>query len=303
MGIVPILEETKLKTMLKKIALAGCGLLLSATAQAAAYSAMYVFGDSLSDNGNITDPLNRTSFPYADGRFSNGPVAVEYLANRLGVPLYDYAVGGATTGLTNPFAWSLPDSGMMNQVQNFASAHPGGVDPNALYVVWGGPNDLLSSANPAAAVAGAVTNLVTEVGVLSALGARNILVPGLPALQLTPIMTGVTGADALSLAFNNALAAALPASVMRFDTYGLLESVVADPAAFGITNATDPCLNMMAGTLCANPSAYLFWDMLHPTTTVHAVLAERFAQVVPEPSALAWLGLVALGMMRRRVRG
>ena len=74
-------------------------------AAAAPYSAMYVFGDSLSDNGNIPAASGyRPSAPYYDGRFSNGPVAVEYLANNLGIgaaDFHDYAVGGATTGLDN----------------------------------------------------------------------------------------------------------------------------------------------------------------------------------------------------------
>src|SRR6185369_7310765 len=62
------------------------------------------FGDSTCDNGNGTYTyLNHTyppSPPYYNGRFSNGPVWVEYLSNLLNTALYDYAWGGATVDNT-----------------------------------------------------------------------------------------------------------------------------------------------------------------------------------------------------------
>lgn len=81
---------------------AAAGLLL-APAGASAFSGLYVFGDSLSDNGHLyaltggfpPDP------PYHQGRFSNGPVAVEHLATGLGlsgVQFHNMAIVGARTG-------------------------------------------------------------------------------------------------------------------------------------------------------------------------------------------------------------
>ena len=67
---------------------------------------LYVVGDSLSDQGNAF-ALTGGTFPPPpyDQRASNGPVAVEYLADALGVPLApsaaggtNYAVVGAATG-------------------------------------------------------------------------------------------------------------------------------------------------------------------------------------------------------------
>jgi len=62
------------------------------------------FGDSTCDNGNGTYTLlNHTyppSPPYYNGRFSNGPVFMEYLSNILNATLYDYAYGGATSDNT-----------------------------------------------------------------------------------------------------------------------------------------------------------------------------------------------------------
>src|SRR5438270_12307648 len=76
---------------------------LTQVGSAATYSSVVVFGDSLSDNGNLFAASGGLvpQVPYYNGRFSNGPVAVEQLSGLLGVPLLDFALGGATTGVGN----------------------------------------------------------------------------------------------------------------------------------------------------------------------------------------------------------
>ncbi len=71
------------------------------TARADSFSAVFVYGDSLSDNGNLHSAVGLPPPPYYNGRFSNGPVAVEQLAAQLVAPLFDFAWGGATTGVGN----------------------------------------------------------------------------------------------------------------------------------------------------------------------------------------------------------
>ena len=150
---------------------------------------LVAFGDSLSDDGNVyqltqgypNNPL--LPFPsdqyYVGGRQSNGPVAVEYLSSALGVPLHNFAQAGATTGTLNVWddgslgapAGTLGLSGMLAQVQSYV-AQPGASDPNALYLLWGGPNDFVAGlANPAtfdpvATISAAMTNLSNEAGLL-----------------------------------------------------------------------------------------------------------------------------------------
>ena len=68
-------------------------------AQASPFSSLIVYGDSLSDNGNLFAAVGQPEAPYYLGRRSNGPVAVEQLAVLLGVPLIDFAWIGATTGI------------------------------------------------------------------------------------------------------------------------------------------------------------------------------------------------------------
>ena len=74
----------------------------------ATFDEVVVFGDSLSDNGNLVivegQPLPDPTL-YYQGRLSNGPVWVEYLTNprHLGTALSDKAYGGAnSSGLLPP---------------------------------------------------------------------------------------------------------------------------------------------------------------------------------------------------------
>lgn len=313
------------KTMLCAITL--CSLVLP-VGKADAFSEVVVFGDSLSDNGNVyrlTQGFPGNSllpFPpdalYAGGRQSNGPVAVEYLSQRLGVSLRNFAQAGATTGTTN--IWdggalgeppgSLGLSGMRAQVQSYV-AQPGAADPNALYVLWGGPNDFVSglanpgSFDPVAAITSAVTNLSNQTGLLYGDGARHFLIPGMADLGITPRATsaGLSGlASGLTLSFNASLDLALGglranfpgATIHGLDTFELSRQTFAafsggDPDAAAVTM---PCLSVPA--CVADPqiqATFLFWDDLHPTTQSHSIMGRAMAAAVPEPES--WLLLLA----------
>lgn len=280
-------------------------------------TSVVVYGDSLSDNGNLYAASGGTqppSPPYYAGRRSNGPVAVEYLAQALGVPLHDFAWSGATTGIgnygdggtTTSFgAMNLP--GMLTEFSSTSALVPGFA--GALFVVWGGPNDVLAPSpldtTPQQRIARSVSDLITIVVGLEGLGATNILVPGMPDLGLTPYgqsLGAVTAAQlsAYTDAFNAALVASLPAGVRYFDTAAFLRSVVANPSAYGLTNVTDGCFN--GTTVCANPDQYLFFDDFHPTTAADRYAAAGFASTVPEPASwvLMAAGLFALRLVRRQ---
>ena len=107
-------------------------------------------------------------------------------------------------------------------------------------------------------------------------GVRHILVLNMPDLGVTPSYRN-NGKSAqgtqLSQYFNTKLAAALAGTgVQSFDTFTLLDDMVANPSKYGFTNVTDPCYNGLF-KVCSNPNQYLFWDTLHPTTYAHYVLA------------------------------
>ena len=65
-------------------------------------SRLVVFGDSLSDNGNLFKLTGEPPPPYWEGRFSNGPTYAEQLAQLLGAHLNDRAFGGATASNSSP---------------------------------------------------------------------------------------------------------------------------------------------------------------------------------------------------------
>jgi phospholipase/lecithinase/hemolysin len=204
---------------------------------------------------------------------------------------------------------------MLDQLGTYLAGTGGAADPAALYVVWGGPNDVfLAQAlgnDIGTALGYAVGNLVTITGQLLARGATAVLVPGMPDLGLTPAFDGFEALGTqLSQQFNAALLAALMANLpggwTYFDTAAFLQQVVANPAAYGFANATDACVNppFFCGAF-GDPNEYLFWDTAHPTTAAHAILGGQFAATaVPEPATLLLVGggVVAAAMARRRAR-
>jgi phospholipase/lecithinase/hemolysin len=277
-------------------------------AHAASFSSVIVYGDSLSDNGNLYSYIAYPpSPPYYNGRFSNGPVAVEQLATMLGVPLHDFAVGGATSGVgnyvdngtqTSTGIYGLP--GMQSELAStspFLSAL--GVS-SSLVVVWGGANDFLTGGSPFTAAA----NIDAMVAALQGDGAKTILVPGMPDLGLTPFFYGSAVATGYAQAFNAALLAGLPSGAIYYDTFGLLHTIDSNPGAYGFTDTTDACFNNTATppTLCSDPSNYLFWDTFHPSTKADTIVAQSFESVVPEPSSLLLMatGLSGLSFLVRR---
>src|SRR5215204_2919377 len=195
---------------------------------------LVVLGDSLSDTGNA-------------GRFSNGPVWVEYLAGRLGLQLSpsqrggsNFAVGGARLD---------PRSGphsLRAQVDGFLRRpKPNG---RMLVIVYGGGNDLLAAVghpHGPMMVDVAASVLRSIVADLIAHGASDILVPNLPDVGITPevqsrVSRAVVEARALSSRFNTALEVALAevtansgVRLYRLDVWSMAERARADPAAFG----------------------------------------------------------------------
>jgi phospholipase/lecithinase/hemolysin len=308
------------------------------------YTNMFVFGDSLSDSGNVYDLTAGTlpAPPYAGGRFADGPVYPEYMAGRLGLPLdnvlsggTNYAFGGAGTDFSVPVILGQSPLSVESQVELFRAQHVfSGADPDALYILFAGANNLrrgidAAAANPADAASirqsvanDTVNDIIGMVNSLHDTGARHFLIPNVPPLGTAPTDSAVRAlADAFSVDFNAQLAAAVASlddpKVILFDTFGLSQRVVADPLAFGFADVSSPCLTdasyLGGGTVCSNPDQHLVWDVDgHLTTASHAILADEMLSAlqtppphaVPIPASIYMFGaaVAVLGAFSRRRR-
>jgi thermolabile hemolysin len=264
-------------------------LFLPTMALGSNFDTLVVFGDSLSDNGNLY-ALTSNSSPdpdyYYQGRFSNGPVWVEYLADAsaLDCTLVDYAYGGATTDGASP-------PGLIAQVSAYTGSATLG--NRTLFAIWIGANDFLNGSVDYATSAGNIGDALDD---LAAFGAEHILIVNLPDLGSTPRFLGTAGEDAartLSQAFNAALAAVIDVfqaanpdiTVYEFDIYTFLQTTAADPASYGFTNATDVCPAYATADDFDNSAGYVFWDEIHPTTEAHGVIADQVLAILPEESS------------------
>lgn len=317
-----------------------CAATLSASASGP-FSNLVVFGDSLSDSGNnailltaafggalppvvVTGDGFYSQIPSAAGTYSNGSVWTQYLAQSLGVPLApsiaggtNYAFGGAQTGLNGNDVPGLPGFpySMQTQVSTYLGTTANIADPNALYVVAGGGNDVRAALEAIAAGADANTTAVATItsyasnmaGMVASLklaGAQHVLVMNTPNFGLTPLANAMgigPLATSLSFAMDQALAGALAGSgVMSFDMFGFMTTVVAAGPASGFSNWTNACA---AAVNHCDVNTALFWDGIHPTTLAHQQLAAAvLATAVPEPetAALLVVGLVVIALGRRR---
>ena len=310
-------------------ALLGLFALVSTVAplRAASFDQLIVFGDSLSDNGNLAEaagPGVLAARNYDPFRVTDGPstapstaitgVAVEQLNSLLGLPPLtpallggtNYAWAFAKTGFQSfdPATLTTPGTGL--QVASYLTAHPT-ASPSSLFVLWAGANDLLAGTTPGAIeLAGrvAIANLSAQLGALLNAGAQNIAWFNLPDLSFTPAgaASGLL-ASALhdaSVQFRSDWNTTLQryqslypnAKLTGVDVFGTFLSITTNPAAYGFTHVTPP-----AQGLAVNPDDFLFWDSLHPTTRGHQVLAGvafQALQAVPEPSTYGVFGATAL---------
>lgn len=283
--------------------------LLPVSVSAQSIEGFTVFGDSLSDNGNAfrtTGGLIPPSPPYVNGRFTNGPVWIEDLTTRLNLTTttVNFAFGGATSGTANTLPIPSPlFPGVTTQVNAFLQNSPT-VSPNRAFVVWAGANDYLGGGitNPAIPV-GNISSILQR---LTAAGAERLVVVNLPDLGKVPGTIGnpaqSAGLTQLSAAHNQGLRTSLQAlaqsqpnvSIIPIDVAGLVNEVTTDPARFGFTNVTTPCI----GT-GANCDQFLYWDSLHPTARAHRIISEFAFAILTAPQTIVPQTEIALGVARR----
>lgn len=314
------------------IAATAVALALAAGNASAQFSNIFFFGDSLTDAGSYKPVL-----PPGTGLFTTnpGPVWAQVLAQRYGVTAIpanqggtDFAEGGArVTSLPGvpdipPTATATP---IATQVTHLLASGP--VDGNAVYIVWGGADDIFFQLDAAGAgtitlaqlqanVAAAAGDLVRQVAILQAAGARNIVVFNLPDIGRTPFGTGSgQGAQisAITGVYNTALISGLDAigtPTMRVNIFALFSEFLANPAAFGFVDATTRACGATRALLCTSAdlvtpdaaSTFLFADDVHPTAAGHAMIAQLVASMLEGPARIAALAEAPLGVEQATFR-
>lgn len=277
-------------------------------------NAYYLLGTALTPPYAALDELLVPDAPYAIGghHFSNGPTWIEQLARSLDQrsavgPAFgpgaqghgwrtNYAVGSARA---RDVGSGVDMTAQVNTYLARFASPPGGDD---LYVIEFGGNDVRDAiaalaldpggTTSAGILDAALTAISDNLASLYAGGARTFLIVNAADLSLTPaisildvISPGSAMAAAIASAqFNAGLDALIgqfesqlpDVSVTRFDIYHLLQAMVADPAAFRLSDATDACIMPnIPPYSCLTPKRYLFWDGIHPTRTGHGIFAQQ----------------------------
>lgn len=315
------------------------------------YTGMVSFGDSLSDVGNTLGLLTQTEARFLTGynanfyfpnRYSDGLVWADQLYTRLGFGDIGTMLRNNGISVLNGtnFAWAAARSGTGNNfllipnlqpqvgfyTDQLAANNPALPDPSTtLFTLWIGGNDAfahveeddqITPAQVAANVSTAITNLYNA-------GGRSFLVPNLPPIGQSPdyLNDPVKGpkASAFANGVNTELNLSLDAlsgiltgiQIIKLDINQIFLDVIANPAAYGLSNVTERAYTPFPGenplfpygSVVGNQGEYLYWDSAHGTTTVNVLIAEAAYQSVPEPSTLALiLGsvLAALSFARKR---
>ena len=263
---------------------------------------------------NDPDPTCFPAPPYAGkSTASNGPLYDQILATRYGSPLvasrsggFNYAYGGARTGVIPGDTVTHAVPNLQIQTEQLLSRVGYQANPQYLYIVDGaafgnnvrrvlelvGANPALAATLPAQATQQAAADIFNVVLRLYAAGARHVVLTNVSNVGAAPGVAGLGAAaiqlgTGMSAGYNGALAtqvvpglraSASGLKVYYVDLNQLFSDITANPAGFGITNVQAPCYPFFSvpnAPVCAAPSAYTWWDELHPTATVHSLIAQR----------------------------
>ncbi len=222
------------------------------------FDSLVMFGDSLTDNGNLYAYMwgfLPISPPYFEGHFSNGQVWAEYLyqgwygEQNVG-GFQDYSVGGAGAIISRkgklPFSLSI-------EINDYWYWHTYGKPTSSLFTIWIGANDYLNGPKNVDSITTSVVDAIgTAVDNLVSKGGNKFFIANLPDLSASPfsikygdiaLLKELTDVHNQKLAEKvDELKEKYPDIVLiYFDVNTLLEQVMEDPSKYRITNVTEPC--------------------------------------------------------------
>ena len=262
------------------------------------------FGDSTVDVGNLSLATQGAEPPsplYFNGRFSNGPVIPEILAEEIGLSAStaslaggdNYAFGSAEAGSGNS------DEGFPNvgeQINSYlATDTPEATD---VFFISAGSNNFFPDTGAEATVENIPTpesvleKLTKNITTLANAGAENFIIPNLAPLGTLPSSNAAGISDelnALSTQFNalldtelDELEDELGINITELDIAGEMTKIQANPSDFGLTNVTEPALNTTTGAVVPNPDEYFWWDDVHATGTAYNLISQGLVDDIPK---------------------
>lgn len=284
------------------------GIVVFGTSLSDPGNAFALVGNSSTPPDFALSPLLIPSAPYAKGghHFSNGPTWIEQFARSAGLSaavrpaLLDPSGSNYAVGAARAYDDGI-NFNLTRQVDTFLERSGNVASPQALYVVEMGSNDIrdaftiyATGGNGAPILTAALASIAANIQRLYAAGAREFLVWLPPNVALTPALRSLPPAaqglaGQLTQVFDAGLSSVLiqlaqnlpGANFVPLNAYQLLNAIVANPAAFSLSNVTTACITpTVAPFSCTNVDEFLFWDGIHPTTAGHAILADETARVV-----------------------
>ena len=305
---------------------AAAAFLAAAPASAQKVDRIVAFGDSYADDGNLFELIGiPRPAVYPNGRFSNGTNFVDTMALLLGVPVDNFAIGGAFTGNGNINGPGI--SGFVTEYQSFLAgggpaAFPrvsGSFDSDDLVVVSIGGNDArayersLGLTPTTTQIAGLIAGAPAQASVrvaeatagLNALvnaGAQNITflagdVGRLPEVRGLPVAAVGT---AYATAFNNGMKTSLAnfadqGVIVNYLDLNLIGDVVENNlAAFGLVSSGACPISCVT----TNPELlgqYLFYvDQVHLTSAGFAIVGRYAVRQLEAPLQLESQGEIGL---------
>jgi len=274
------------------------------------YSKIFIFGDSISDSGNLASVIGGIPAPYYKNRVSNGPVAVDTFTAKLGFNANpslhliglnagdNYSVAGAK-------ASGNEGQDLDMQILAFQANYNFNAPEDALYVIFLGGNDVRAATyqtDPAIAesiIQTANNKIQNAINVLYQSGARSFLVINVPNIALIPETrlnaeasknpALINRAADFSKMLNKKLHKTIEKiedikniNIKQFNLFKLFNKIVEKAAKFGFTNVTDACFSPVIPAFhpdCnngLNADQFIFFDEIHPTTRVHTMFGEAF---------------------------
>ncbi len=269
-----------------------------------AFTNVYAFGDDFTNTDNclklFTEAVAQGQMVPSDldffelnwnGRLTNGPVAVEVMAEQLQVGLINYAVCAATSGQGSI---QFSDAGLLGQIDKFESELKGEkADSGALYFIQIGITDIYLYERPSRDKL-VIHNIADAVKQLAKLGAKHVLVGNSLDLKDFPgfIREGlVNEAEEFSTGINTKLpvemeelAQELNIQIEVFDLAAVAGHIRSNPDQYGLTQLDTTCTDLpySTGPVCENPDEYYYWGYYYLSRVVHRAMGEAMAEQLSE---------------------